>query len=57
MKAKRKPLEVVSLEELGVSVENNLAVTDYTPPMARSKGILVEDTGQLVGELKNRGLI
>ena len=57
MKAKRKPLEVVSLEELGVSVENNLAVSDYTPPPTRSKGIVVDDTGQLVSELKNRGLI
>ncbi|MBT8117881.1 MAG: electron transfer flavoprotein subunit beta/FixA family protein [Gammaproteobacteria bacterium] len=57
MKAKRKPLEVVSLEDLGVSVENNLEVSNFTPPPARSKGILVEDTGQLVSELKNRGLV
>ncbi len=57
MKAKRKPLEVIGLEELGVSVENNLAVSDYTPPPTRSKGIVVDDTGQLVSELKNRGLI
>jgi electron transfer flavoprotein beta subunit len=57
MKAKRKPLDVVSLEELGVAVEGNLEIGHYEPPPQREKGILVEDAAQLVEELKNRGLI
>ncbi len=57
MKAKRKPLEVLSLEDLGVSVESDLEVGNFTPPPARQKGILVEDAAQLVSELKNRGLV
>jgi electron transfer flavoprotein beta subunit len=57
MKAKRKPLDVVSLEELGVAVEGNLEIGHYAPPPQREKGILVEDAAQLVEELKNRGLI
>jgi len=57
MKAKRKPLDVISLDELGVSPENDLEISHYTPPPARSKGIMVEDTAQLVAELKNRGLV
>jgi len=57
MKAKRKPLDVVSLEELGVAVEGNLKVNHFTPPPQRQKGIMVEDAAQLVQELKNRGLI
>jgi len=57
MKAKRKPLDVIGLEELGVSAENELEISHYTPPPARSKGIMVEDTAQLVAELKQRGLV
>ncbi len=57
MKAKRKPLEVIALAELGITSENNLQVTHHAPPPVRAKGIMVEDTAQLVTELKNRGLV
>jgi electron transfer flavoprotein beta subunit len=57
MKAKRKPLSVISMDELGVTAENNLQLSQYAPPPVREKGIMVEDTAQLVAELKNRGLV
>ena len=57
MKAKRKPLDVLGLGELGLGAENDLEVSNYTPPPARGRGIIVEDTTQLVAELKNRGLV
>ena len=57
MKAKRKPLDVIELADLGVTVENDLLVSDFTQPPARSKGIMVENTEQLVTELKQRGLV
>jgi len=57
MKAKRKPLDVIPLAELGVVSENDLQITDHVPPPEREKGIMVEDTAQLVAELKNRGLV
>ena len=57
MKAKRKPLDVVDLDELGVAIEGNIEVKQFTPPKPREKGIMVEDAAQLVGELKNRGLL
>jgi electron transfer flavoprotein beta subunit len=57
MKAKRKPLDVIPLGDLGVTVENKLTVSHFAPPPQRAKGIMVEDTAQLVQELKNRGLI
>ena len=57
MKAKRKPLEVIALDELGVTAENDLEVSHYAPPPSREKGIMVENTAQLVAELKNRGLV
>jgi len=57
MKAKRKPLDVVPLADLGVEIGNNLKVNTFAPPPQRAKGIMVEDAGQLVAELKNRGLL
>jgi electron transfer flavoprotein beta subunit len=57
MKAKRKPLDVVPLDELGVTVEGDINIRQYAPPPQRQKGIMVEDAAQLAQELKNRGLI
>jgi electron transfer flavoprotein beta subunit len=57
MKAKRKPLEVIPVEDLGVAPENDLQFTSHTPPPVREKGIMVEDAAQLVAELKTRGLL
>ena len=57
MKAKRKPLDVLPLDELGVTVEGNLNIGHHAPPPQRDKGIMVEDTAQLVQELKSRGLL
>jgi len=57
MKAKRKPLDVIALDDLGVAVEGQINVSQFTPPPQREKGIMVEDSAQLVQELKNRGLI
>jgi len=57
MKAKRKPLDVVALDELGVTVEGNIKVGNHAPPPQREKGVMVEDAAQLIAELKNRGLL
>jgi len=57
MKAKRKPLDVITLEELGVAVAGNLEIIRYAAPPLRQKGVRVENAAQLVQELKNRGLL
>jgi electron transfer flavoprotein beta subunit len=57
MKAKRKPLDVLPLADLGVDAASNLSVTRFAPPPQRARGIMVEDAAQLVQELKNRGLL
>ena len=57
MKAKRKPLDVLSLEDLDVTIDGNLELGNYSPPPLREKGIMVENAAQLVEELKNRGLL
>jgi len=37
--------------------DNDLQVTHYASPPVRQKGVMVEDTAELVTELKNRGLV
>ncbi len=57
MKAKKKPLETLLLADLGVDVAAQFKVSNYAPPPARQKGIIVKDVGELVAALKQKGLI
>jgi electron transfer flavoprotein beta subunit len=57
MKAKRKPLDVLPLDALGVAVDSNVRITRFAPPAQRARGVMVGDAAQLVQELRNRGLI
>jgi electron transfer flavoprotein beta subunit len=57
MKAKKKPLDVTSLEALGVGSEVQLKTVKTEPPAQRQKGIMVKDAAELVDVLKKKGLI
>ena len=57
MKAKKKPLDVLTLEALGVSAVQALKTVHTEPPAQRQKGIMVKDVAELVGVLKQKGLI
>ena len=57
MKAKRKPLDVIPMSDLGVASENDLQYSHHAQPAVREKGVMVENAAQLVTELKNRGLV
>jgi len=57
MKAKKKPLDVTTLEALGVSHGVFLKAVKTEPPAQRQKGIMVKDVAELVGVLKKKGLI
>ena len=57
MKAKRKPLEVVSPADLGVEIKSTQTVVKVTPPAERSAGIKVADVAELVEKLKNEAKV
>ena len=57
MKAKKKPLDSISVEELGVEVSPRLTVLKVEEPEARSAGIKVADVGELVNKLKNEAKV
>ena len=57
MKAKKKPLEVVTPEELGVAITSHLTQVKVQPPAARQAGIKVKDVQELVDKLKNEAKV
>jgi len=57
MKAKRKPLDVVALAELGIEAGPQIKELSYAPPEERQRGIMVDDTAALVAVLKDKGLV
>jgi len=57
MKAKKKPLDVTSLDALGVTAQGLLRVIKTEPPAQRQKGVMVKDVPELVEALKKKGLI
>ncbi|MFQ6573941.1 electron transfer flavoprotein subunit beta/FixA family protein [Pseudomonas sp. UM16] len=57
MKAKKKPLDVVTPEALGVSTASSNKVLKVEAPAARSAGIKVKSVAELVEKLKNEAKV
>jgi electron transfer flavoprotein beta subunit len=57
MKAKKKPLDVLTPADLGVEVTSHLTQVSVEPPAERQAGIKVEDVDQLVDKLKNEAKV
>ncbi len=53
MKAKKKPIEQVKPDELGVDPSNRLQVLKVSEPPSREAGVKVSDVGELVDKLRN----
>ena len=57
MKAKKKPLDTLSLQALGVEPHQQLKLVRFEPPPQRQKGVRVKDAAELVEALKKKGLL
>ena len=57
MKAKKKPLEAITFEALGVQPGAGLKTLKTTAPPKRSKGVMVKTVDELVSALKAKGLV
>ncbi len=57
MKAKKKPLDVVKPDELGVDVTPRLKTLKVAEPPKRSAGTMVPDVATLVAKLKNEAKV
>jgi electron transfer flavoprotein beta subunit len=57
MKAKKKPLDTLTPESLGVDVKPRLETLAVTEPLKRIAGIRVADVRQLIDKLKNEAKV
>lgn len=57
MKAKKKPLDVTTPDELGVNVTRTVKLLKVEPPAERSAGIKVADVAELVEKLQNEAKV
>ncbi|WP_188637348.1 electron transfer flavoprotein subunit beta/FixA family protein, partial [Halopseudomonas pertucinogena] len=57
MKAKKKPLETLKPDELGVSTASTLSTLKVEAPAARSAGIKVKTVDELLDKLKNEAKV
>ena len=57
MKAKKKPLEIIKPEDLGVDVTPRLKTLKVAEPAGRKAGIMVPDVATLVDKLKNEAKV
>jgi electron transfer flavoprotein beta subunit len=57
MKAKKKPMEVIKPDALGVDVTPRLKVLKVQEPPSRSAGVKVADVKELVAKLKNEARV
>jgi electron transfer flavoprotein beta subunit len=57
MKAKKKGLDIIKPDELGVDVTPHLKIVKVEEPPKRSAGILVADVAALVDKLKNEAKV
>jgi len=57
MKAKKKPLDSIAVDDLGIESSPMLRETNFEPPAVRQKGIMVDDVAGLVSALKDKGVL
>lgn len=53
MKAKRKPLDVKTPDDLGVDITPRLEIISTTEPTERAAGVIVADVAELIAKLKD----
>ena len=57
MKAKKKPIDVVTPEELNVDISSGLQLINVSPPEERLAGVKVESVAELVDKLRNEAKV
>ena len=57
MKAKKKPLDTLSLADVGIADGGAFKPVKVEPPPTRQKGVMVKDVAELVATMKQKGLI
>jgi electron transfer flavoprotein beta subunit len=57
MKAKRKPIEVINVEDLNIDIEPRLEILKVEEPKSREAGIMVKSVDEMIEKLKNEAKV
>ena len=57
MKAKKKPIDLVSVDDLGVDVSPRIKIIKVEAPGKREAGVMVESVEDLVQKLQNEAKV
>lgn len=57
MKAKRKPLDIIELESLGLEFKQHCEVLDVKAPASRTAGVKVDSVDELISKLKDEAKV
>jgi electron transfer flavoprotein beta subunit len=57
MKARKKPIQEKTISDFGIDVTARLKVLEVTAPEKRRSGVRVGSAAELVGKLRERGLL
>ena len=57
MKAKRKPMDKIELDSLGLDTANRLTTLKVEEPEGRAAGVIVNSVGELVDKLRNEAKV
>lgn len=57
MKAKKKPLEILPINELVADTAVQFKTIDYSAPSGRARGVMVKTAAELVSALREKGLL
>lgn len=57
MKAKNKPLSIIDLDDLNLSLRTHLQVINVRPPVVRTAGVKLDDVAQLVDKLQHEACV
>ena len=57
LKAKKKRVDSIKLEDLGLDTEPRVVIEEIHPPVEREGGVMVENVDELIDKLKNEAKV
>ena len=57
LKAKKKPVEVIKIDDLGIDITPRLKIERVDAPSERKGGVIVESVDDLVAKLRNEAKV
>jgi electron transfer flavoprotein beta subunit len=57
VKAKKKPVEVMKLEDMGIDINPRLKIEKVETPIEREGGVFVESVDELIEKLRNEAKV